>query len=412
MVSVYVSYAWKEEEQNRLVDKLELACAARGIEVRRDQKAINYGDSIRQFMDRIGAAGHVVLILSDAYFKSEYCMYELRRIHESRSFAKRVNPIVLKGTRFHKAADRLPYIDHWQAEIDELQSGLARLSDPKYTGQARDELDGYAENRRLTDTLLSILADMNTLTEDVHVDSDFAALLDRIAPAPNGPPDDAFRARITDEIRRILDPRQSPQRSAAGGPERRRHPAGSRPGGKPVRRRSGKGTRGPAVSSDPKHLGLARSPPPGIRRHLERRESRACLAEPAGGRWREPWTGAEKRAGRWSAQFRDRRRDAAWRRTGQFPPPSDRDLRTLNSAQRFRERQKTHNHYVPVAAEQESRLCRPNFYRKLLAKLPAIAVIFFKSSGDRPALLISDEVYLMTIIREFLTIPERLAKKS
>ncbi|MCB1932012.1 MAG: toll/interleukin-1 receptor domain-containing protein [Candidatus Accumulibacter sp.] len=181
-----------------------ILCRSRGIEVRRDQKAINYGDSIRQFMDRIGAAGHVVLILSDAYFKSEYCMYELRRIHENRSFAKRVNPIVLKGTRFHKAADRLPYIDHWQAEIDELQSGLARLSDPKYTGQARDELDGYAENRRLTDTLLSILADMNTLTEDVHVDSDFAALLDRIAPAPNGPPDDAFRARITDEIRRIL----------------------------------------------------------------------------------------------------------------------------------------------------------------------------------------------------------------
>jgi len=36
MVSVYVSYAWKEEEQNRLVDKLGDACAARGIELRRD----------------------------------------------------------------------------------------------------------------------------------------------------------------------------------------------------------------------------------------------------------------------------------------------------------------------------------------------------------------------------------------
>lgn len=71
MVIVYVSYAWKEEAQNRLVDELEEICAARGIELLRDWKRLDSGDSIRAFMNKIGEAGHVVLVLSEAYFKDQ-----------------------------------------------------------------------------------------------------------------------------------------------------------------------------------------------------------------------------------------------------------------------------------------------------------------------------------------------------
>ena len=41
MVSVDVSYAWKEEVQNRLVDKLELACKARSSDRVTDSPAFN-----------------------------------------------------------------------------------------------------------------------------------------------------------------------------------------------------------------------------------------------------------------------------------------------------------------------------------------------------------------------------------
>ena len=47
----------------------------------------------------------------------------------------------------------------------------------------------------------------------------------------------------------------------------------------------------------------------------------------------------------------------------------------------------------------------------MLEKLPAITVIFFKPSGGTPALLVSDEDYFRTVIRNFLTIPEQLARK-
>jgi len=204
MVSVYVSYAWQEEDQKRLVDKLAEACVARGIELRRDKTSIGYGDSIRHFMNEIGAGGHVVLVLSEAYFKSDYCMYELRQIYENKDFRQRVNPIVLSGTPFHKPIDRIPYIKYWEKEIADLQAGLNGLGDPKYTLDLRKDLDGYAECRRLIVELQSILADMNTLTEQVHVGTDFAALLDRILPHPTVAPPDPFRMQITDEIRNIL----------------------------------------------------------------------------------------------------------------------------------------------------------------------------------------------------------------
>lgn len=182
MVSVYVSYAWKEEAQKPLVEKLDQACMARGIELCYDKKKLGYGDSIRQFMNQIGAAGHIVLVLSEAYFKSDYCMYELCRIHENGGFHKRVSPIVLARTPLYKPVERVRYLKHWEKEIAALEAELADLDDPKHTQHTRAELDDYAKFRRLIDQLQHTLADMNTLTEDVHRDTDFAALLARIAP--------------------------------------------------------------------------------------------------------------------------------------------------------------------------------------------------------------------------------------
>ena len=64
------------------------------------------------------------------------------------------------------------------------------------------------------DELLSILADMNTLTEDIHVGTDFEALLDRIKPVVAPPGDEpgppghekqrAFENKIRGEIKKLL----------------------------------------------------------------------------------------------------------------------------------------------------------------------------------------------------------------
>ncbi|WP_300328552.1 toll/interleukin-1 receptor domain-containing protein [Accumulibacter sp.] len=148
MVSVYVSYAWKEEAQKPLVEKLAEACAARGMKPRYDRKEMKYGDSIRQFMDEIGAAGHIVLVLSEAYFTSEYCMYELCQIydqfakHDQAGFRARVNPVVLSGTPLYNADDRLRYLHHWERRSSELNVKLKRLNSLRHTRHLQDSLRG------------------------------------------------------------------------------------------------------------------------------------------------------------------------------------------------------------------------------------------------------------------------------
>ncbi len=467
MVSVYVSYAWQEEEQNRLVDKLEQACAARGIELLRDRNRIGYGDSIRQFMDEIGAGGHVVLVLSEAYFKSDYCMYELRQNYENKAFRQRVNPIVLSGTRFHDPIDRIPYIKYWKDKIDDLQTALNGLGDQTYTRESHKDLDGYAECRRLTDELLSTLADINTLTEEVHVGTDFAALLDRILPQATVAPPDQFRMQITEEIRKILasssrltnslqtamsDARIAPAGDLAASlcevdPERalgdllfpatrstlalldpRQQEFGetwnvaksvlawlsllavnSESLGQAARSALSAGKLGfEIVVETPLGVELVSSRHHRIVPRLHAQKGKKdvvgeeLIPEP---QYETGW-GDEAALDKlvlevWARVFPEESRATL----------SKSDLRTLNSALRFREKQKTHHHYIPVPVEQASRLCRPDFYQKLLDKLPAMSVIFFKPSGGTPALLVSDEVDFMTIIREFLTIPELLGKR-
>ena len=211
--SVYVSYSWKVEEQNFVVDKLEQACLKRGIELQRDKKRIGYSDSIRAYMDELAAGRYVVLVLSKPYFESDYCMYELREIYNNKGFHKRVYPIVISGTHFHKPVDRVPYIRHWENEKAKLEKELATVG-REYTKRLNAELDNYADFRRLMDELLSILADMNTLTEDIHVGTDFEALLDRIKPVVAPPGDEpgppghekqrAFENKIRGEIKKLL----------------------------------------------------------------------------------------------------------------------------------------------------------------------------------------------------------------
>jgi len=109
-------------------------------------------------------------------------MYELREIYKCRDFRSRVYPIVLAGTPFQRPIDRIPYLSYWETTAANLEAELARVG-RTYTRNLGEALDAYADFRRLMDELQAILADMNVLTEDVHVDTDFDALLKGLMPA-------------------------------------------------------------------------------------------------------------------------------------------------------------------------------------------------------------------------------------
>jgi len=178
-LKVYVSYAWKAEEDSGVVAALETALAGQGVELVRDVRRVGYGESIRAFMDEIGAADQVVLVLSEAYFRSPYCLYELRAVAEHRDFRRRVHPIVLAGCGLHDPLWWIDIVAHWEEQGRVLEAKLATISRANI-GPLNRTVDDYADFRRLVTDQMATLADMNALTEEVHRVTDFAALVGRL----------------------------------------------------------------------------------------------------------------------------------------------------------------------------------------------------------------------------------------
>jgi internalin A len=135
---VYVSYSWGDDssEQARrrteVVDRLCQRLAQEGWNVLRDNKVMHPGELISGFMKRIGRADNVIVVLSDKYLQSTYCMTELygvyqRSVGEKEDFLGRVIPLALADARFGTWRDRLRYTEYWETEFQAMEQHLKRL---------------------------------------------------------------------------------------------------------------------------------------------------------------------------------------------------------------------------------------------------------------------------------------------
>jgi internalin A len=119
----YVSYAWGDttpegQQRAKAVDDACKAAVERGWVIRRDKDEMSFGDDIKQFMDRIGAADRILVIMSAKYFMSFYCVYELTEIwrncrRDADSFVKRVRLFALPDADFWEPEDRVSLASHW-----------------------------------------------------------------------------------------------------------------------------------------------------------------------------------------------------------------------------------------------------------------------------------------------------------
>jgi internalin A len=129
---IFISYAWGDnssEDARKRGEVVEQLCETLGKEgwkFIRDKNAMRYGDLISGFMKRIGLADHVIVVLSDKYLRSPYCMTELysiyqRSVGEKEDFLRRIIPLVLDDARFGAWRDRLVYATYWRTEFEEME---------------------------------------------------------------------------------------------------------------------------------------------------------------------------------------------------------------------------------------------------------------------------------------------------
>jgi internalin A len=116
-------------------------------------------------MRRLGAGTCVIVILNKAYFESKYCMYELTQIASCPEFARWVYPVVLPDARIFGAVTRIGYVKYWETKRAELNAAM-KENDLEHLEGIRDDLDLYGDIRDTIARLMSVLADMYTLTPD------------------------------------------------------------------------------------------------------------------------------------------------------------------------------------------------------------------------------------------------------
>jgi internalin A len=176
--SVFISYAWGGEREE-VVNQIDRALQQRGIKIIRDKRDLGYKGSIKAFMEHIGQGNCVIVVISDKYLRSPNCMFELVEIAENKQFHDRIFPIVLAGANIYDPVKRIEYVKHWEVKRAELAEAMKSL-DPANLQGIREDMDLYDRIRDKVSGLTSILKDMNTLTPDMHRESDFREIYDGI----------------------------------------------------------------------------------------------------------------------------------------------------------------------------------------------------------------------------------------
>lgn len=175
---IFISYAWGGESE-QFVNNLDQTLQAKGIKIIRDKRDLGYKGLIKAFMERIGRGKCVIAVISDKYLKSPNCMFELVQVSKNGELYDRIFPIVLEDAQIYKPTARLKYIKHWEDEIKELDEAMRGVGAANLQG-FRDDIDQYTDIRNAIAELTNLLKDMNTLTPDIHSESEFETLINAI----------------------------------------------------------------------------------------------------------------------------------------------------------------------------------------------------------------------------------------
>ncbi|WP_299364037.1 toll/interleukin-1 receptor domain-containing protein [Winogradskyella sp.] len=185
--NIYISYAWKDDknvDREEIVDSLFDYLKSKNYNVKRDKMEIGYRGLISAFMKEIGKSMMIIIVLSDKYLKSTYCMFELFEIYRNSKFEKhlftnKIFPIHLENIKLNDPKILESYYKYWEekekAWIDLIQKRVHQISKEQYIE--------YEKIKNITNNfgdLTSFIMDMNALTPNLLIENNFNKITSEI----------------------------------------------------------------------------------------------------------------------------------------------------------------------------------------------------------------------------------------
>lgn len=154
---IFLSYNWNDESVAN--DIYNYFKGKKGVELHRDKIHIGTWSSIRTYMQTISDMDYTILLISDAYLKSENCMYEVLEVMRERKYQDKIFPAVI-STNVYRAIERVSYVKFWKEKADNLREELETLG-PHEIGTLGNELKKLEDIKNNIATFLDIISDMN-----------------------------------------------------------------------------------------------------------------------------------------------------------------------------------------------------------------------------------------------------------
>ncbi|KQL19089.1 TIR domain-containing protein [Cytobacillus solani] len=139
---VFISYAHKESDLVNILE--EELNKYENIEISRDIKAIEYRDSLDDFMKTIRDHDFVISVVSSAYIKSLNCMYEVMHLMQDKDYQEKLFFIIVSRddvdyyneknrydgfeAKIYDVMDRLKYVTHWRDKKAELERSISEAA--------------------------------------------------------------------------------------------------------------------------------------------------------------------------------------------------------------------------------------------------------------------------------------------
>ena len=155
---VFLSYSHNE---SGYAVRLDEALTAHHISVLRDKKNLKKNDCISSFMEHGSHSDYVVLLISDAYLKSGYCMFEAIAAYNSR-VNKKLIPVVFPDADVFSTQGHLSYITYWQKQLNTLRQDVAQYPSHMCIEVSKNirELEQYSS---FIGDLLALIRDTNCI---------------------------------------------------------------------------------------------------------------------------------------------------------------------------------------------------------------------------------------------------------
>ena len=120
------------------------------LQVMLDDKEIRTGASIKAFMNRLTKGNYIIFLISPAFLKSDWCMYELALTADYDDFRDRVFHVRFPDVGINTSIDVLEISEFWQERWQQLKAKMDKMRQIKSSHIANE----FDEELRIAEAII------------------------------------------------------------------------------------------------------------------------------------------------------------------------------------------------------------------------------------------------------------------